>query len=186
MKKTISKYGVEPLFALLLAVGGSVLPASIAWSDDVMPTPGVDDGAGSSAPKSFAGLESQNAPLTGEQLEERLGQSLRGSELGGIFVDRTITMAGRTFYRTFSQLAIERPVFSDITLTVYERPDARWGSQVWINEGNRIYYRSILSPRLMEADETANEAVDAVGEQVVQQRLAEILYSDQDLAPKEF
>ncbi|MGM0834243.1 MAG: CsgE family curli-type amyloid fiber assembly protein [Pseudomonadota bacterium] len=139
-----------------------------------------------SEPNDESDVSSMNEALTEEQLEELLGKSLKSSELGGVFVDRTVTMAGRSFYKEFSQLAMEKPIFSEITLTVYERPDARWGSQVWVNEGNNVFYRSILSPRLTEADEAARQAVDAVEEQVVQQRLAQALYSDRDLAPVEF
>lgn len=184
---------------LILALSSMVFSTGV-WGQEAVPLQGPVLGAEAHKMKEppsaetrepresngVADSSSMNEALTEEQLEELLGKSVKSSELGGVFVDRTVTMAGRSFYTAFSQLAIEKPIFSDITLTVYERPDARWGSQVWVNEGNSVYYRSILSPRLTETDEAARQAVDAVEEQVVQQRLAQMLYSDRDLAPVEF
>ena len=100
-------------------------------------------------------------------------------------VDRTITMAGKTFYRAFSQQAMDNLLIGNATLTIQERPDARWGSQVWIMEGNRMYFRTQLSPRISEADLVAGEAVQIVEEALLQHQLTSALTSDKDLGREE-
>lgn len=54
------------------------------------------------------------------------GSTNGGSELTGVMVDRTITMAGKTFYRAFSQRAMDNLIIGNATITIKERPDARW------------------------------------------------------------
>lgn len=72
------------------------------------------------------------------------------SELTGVMVDRTITMAGKTFYRAFSQRAMDNLIIGNATITIQERPDARWGSQIWVMDGNRMYFRTQLSQGLVK------------------------------------
>lgn len=108
-----------------------------------------------------------------------------GSELTGVMVDRTVTMAGKTFYRAFSQQAMGNPIIGNATITIRERPDARWGSQLWIMEGNRMYFRTQLSPRINEADRAAKEAVQVVEKALLRQRIKAAITSDKDLGSKE-
>ncbi|NDL72027.1 CsgE family curli-type amyloid fiber assembly protein [Vreelandella alkaliphila] len=109
----------------------------------------------------------------------------RGSELTGIMVDRTVTMAGKTFYRAFSQRAMDNLIIGSATITIQERPDARWGSQIAVLEGNRLYFRTQLSPRISDADRVAGEAVQIVEEALLHQQLASALTSDKDLGKEE-
>ncbi|MDP4557556.1 CsgE family curli-type amyloid fiber assembly protein [Halomonas meridiana] len=113
------------------------------------------------------------------------GRPNGSSELTGIMVDRTITMAGKTFYRAFSQQAMDNVIIGNATITIQERPDARWGSQVWVMEGNRMYFRTQLSPRISEADRVAGDAVKTVEEALLQQQLSAALTSDKDLGKEE-
>lgn len=107
------------------------------------------------------------------------------SELTGVMVDRTITMAGKTFYRAFSQRAMDNLIIGNATITIQERPDARWGSQIWVMDGNRMYFRTQLSPRINEADRAAGEAVKIVEEALLRQQIASALTSDKDLGREE-
>ncbi|WP_447530469.1 CsgE family curli-type amyloid fiber assembly protein [Vreelandella sp. TE19] len=107
------------------------------------------------------------------------------SELTGVMVDRTITMAGKTFYRAFSQRAMGNPLINNATLIVQERPDARWGSQLWILQGNQMYFRTQLSPRINQADQAAEEAVQIVQDALLREQLATTLTFDKDLGSEE-
>ncbi|XQU08708.1 CsgE family curli-type amyloid fiber assembly protein [Halomonas sp. LY9] len=118
----------------------------------------------------------------GPEIQSRVNRS---SELTGIMVDRTITMAGKTFYRAFSQQAMDNLIIGNATLTIQERPDARWGSQLWVMEGNKMYFRTQLSPRISEADRVAGEAVQIVEEALLQQQLTAAFTSDKDLGKEE-
>lgn len=112
-------------------------------------------------------------------------QPSNSSELTGVMVDRTITMAGKTFYRAFSQQSMGNRLIGNATLTINERPDARWGSQIWVMKGNRMYFRTQLSPRINEADRTAGEAVKIVEEALLRHQLTSALTSDKDLGKEE-
>lgn len=100
-------------------------------------------------------------------------------------VDRTITMAGKTFYRAFSQRAMDNLIIGNATITIKERPDARWGSQIWVMEGNRMYFRTQLSPRINEADRAAGEAVQTVERALIERQISAAVSSDQDLGKEE-
>lgn len=112
-------------------------------------------------------------------------RSYPSSELTGVMVDRTITMAGKTFYRAFSQRAMDNIVINGATITIQERPDARWGSQVWVMEGNRVYFRTQLSPRISEADRVAGEAVQIVEKALLERQISAAMSSDIDLGKEE-
>ncbi|PMR80785.1 CsgE family curli-type amyloid fiber assembly protein [Halomonas urumqiensis] len=151
----------------------------LAGQQDVMPEPGATDGP--SAQKE-PDIEINDADP--QQALERQFQ-LDRPELSGLIVDRTMTMAGKTFYRTFSQLGMQDPILNRVVLTIHERPDPRWGSQVWITERNSVLFRSQLSPRINEADENARAALEAVQERVLSSRVSAALQSNKDLAEEE-
>lgn len=108
------------------------------------------------------------------------------SELTGVLVDRTLTVIGQNFYRSFSQIGMERPIIRGATLTIHERPDARWGIQLWITEGPRVYFRTQLSPRLGDANDIARQAVDIVEKAILKRRLSAAMNPSIDLGKEEF
>jgi curli production assembly/transport component CsgE len=119
--------------------------------------------------------------------EEELSRQFRLGEPGiqGVIVDRTITMTGKTFFRQFSQLSLDRPVIANANLAIHERPSARWGSQVWITEGNRVIFEATMPPRLSDIDEYVDIAIEQVEELIIRQTILEALDSDPDLADEE-
>ena len=118
-----------------------------------------------------------------EQLKRQFNLDEPG--LYGILVDRTITMMGKTFFRDFSQLAMHSTLLSRATLTFHERPDARWGSQLWITEDRKVLFRTQLSPRLTDSQQMAQEAIDIVEQRLVEQRISSRLMPDEDLGEEE-
>ncbi|NIC05438.1 hypothetical protein HBJ55_08380 [Halomonas sp. DX6] len=131
-------------------------------------------------------IEGEEALEEGKATEE-LSRQFRLDEpgLSGVIVDRTITMMGKTFYRRFSQLSSESHILTSTTLSVHERPDARWGSQVWVAENNRILFQAALPPRLSDIDRYAEVAVEQVEQLLVQRSIMQALESDPDLADEE-
>jgi curli production assembly/transport component CsgE len=110
----------------------------------------------------------------------------RSSELTGVLVDRTLTVTGQNFYRSFSKIAMGRPIIRGATLTIHERPDARWGIQLWITEDRHVYFRTQLSPRLSAADDIARQAIDIVEKAVLKRQLSAALNPSADLGKEEF
>ncbi|GAB2787804.1 curli production assembly/transport protein CsgE [Halomonas shantousis] len=102
--------------------------------------------------------------------------------LNGILVDRTITLAAKTFFSRFAQMRLYAPGLPDASLTIHERPSARWGSLIWIAEGDDILYRTTLSPRLSTLDDDVKQAIEVVQERILKKRLMDALQPNQDLA----
>lgn len=159
-------------------------------------------GANATGASSGAGLEEQQAldedeiaqeekqePLdnTEQGIEEQFSQQLNLDEpgLSGVLVDRTITMIGKTFYRQFSQLSMESGILSNANLSIHERPSARWGSLIWISEGNKIIFEATLSPRLSDVDQYAEAAIEQVEQMVIQSKVMDALQKNEDLADEE-
>lgn len=108
------------------------------------------------------------------------------SELTGVLVDRTLTVIGQSFYRSFSQIGMGHPIIRGATLTIHERPDARWGVQLWITEGPRVYFRTQLSPRLSAAEDVARQAVDIVEKAILRRELNAAFNRSADLGKEEY
>ncbi|HSP57611.1 MAG TPA: CsgE family curli-type amyloid fiber assembly protein [Halomonas sp.] len=154
----------------------------------------------SSAGVSGAGIEEQQAidEIAQEEEQETLDNMEQGIEeefseqlnldepgLSGVLVDRTITMIGKTFYRQFSQLSMESTILSNANLSIHERPSARWGSLVWVSEGNNIIFEATLSPRLSDVDQYAEAAIEQVEQMVIQRKVMDALQQNEDLADEE-
>ncbi|MES1948709.1 curli assembly protein CsgE [Salinisphaera sp. C84B14] len=123
-------------------------------------------------------LESEDGP--------RLESAYNGSsELTGVLVDRTLTVIGQNFYRAFSQIGMGHPIIRGATLTIHERPDARWGIQLWITDGPRVYFETRLSPRLSDADDVARQAIDLVEKAILKRQLSAALNPSADLGKEE-
>lgn len=108
------------------------------------------------------------------------------NELGGVLIDRTLTRAGKTFYDIFSQKRLNNPIMSSVTLTIHERPSARWGSLIWISEGSRIHFKATVSPRLSGIEEIAIQAINIVRKRIINQKIFQALQQSKDLAGDEF
>ena len=52
-------------------------------------------------------------------------------------------------------------------------------------EGNRMYFRTQLSPKINEADRAAGEAVQTVERALIEQQISAAVSSDKDLGKEE-
>ncbi|MCO6056681.1 curli production assembly/transport protein CsgE [Pseudomonas sp. MOB-449] len=101
-------------------------------------------------------------------------------EIMGFIVDYTISHIGRDFYRSFSERLRDTSKL-DFNLVVRERPDARWGSLIWVEYEQRVLYRQFLPPNTAELKPTAYAAADLVLEAIAQQKLQRLLQDTHDL-----
>lgn len=172
--------GKQALTAILLT-----FVVSLTQAETGAPAPGLPE-APSEPQESEETLDPEEVLEEGKASEELTRQFRLGEPgLTGMIVDRTITMLGKTFYRRFTQLGSESQVLTSTTLSIHERPDARWGSQVWIAENNRIVFQATLPPRMSDIDRYAEAAVEQVEQMVIQRRILQALDSDPDLADEE-
>lgn len=172
-----------------LILSGALALSLTAHASEELPSPSASSNQpaspGDTLPENEQEAVDEINRLSGPDGAEAEPRGYGSSELTGVMIDRTITMAGRSFYRAFSQRAMDNPLINNATITIQERPDARWGSQLWIMQGNQMYFRTQLSPRINQADEVAEEAVQTVQEALLREQLSTALTSDKDLGSKE-
>lgn len=116
-----------------------------------------------------------------------VGLSRLADPYAGVVLDSTVTFIGQEFYRDFVSLWREQPRSERYSLTVIERPSARWGSLVYVEYMQRRLFTAFLSPgRRDQIRGTAHGAVQAVYQNVVDADIQRLLFKDPDLGPEEF
>ncbi|MCQ4315296.1 curli production assembly/transport protein CsgE [Stutzerimonas zhaodongensis] len=106
------------------------------------------------------------------------------AELQGFITNATVSRSGQEFYRKFCERMNDTSSL-DFNLAVKERPSARWGIQVWVEQDNQPLYRRFLQPNVSDMELTAYEAADFVLQEI-NRRKVEALFKDTiDLAKDE-
>jgi curli production assembly/transport component CsgE len=106
--------------------------------------------------------------------------------LGGIVVSRTVTVSGQDFSQHFLSAWRDKPGSDHYTLAIYERPSARWGSEVWIEYAQRRVFQMRLPTMRAALRQAGERAADATYQAVLQADRQRKLVNDADLAPDEF
>ncbi|AHL74665.1 curli production assembly protein CsgE [Stutzerimonas stutzeri] len=106
------------------------------------------------------------------------------AELQGFITNNTISRSGLEFYRKFCERLNDTSTL-DFNLAVKERPSARWGVLVWVEQNNQPLYRRFLQPNVSDMEQTAYDAADFVVQEI-NRRKVEALFEDTiDLAKDE-
>lgn len=110
---------------------------------------------------------------------------INNDPLGGIVINRTMTVLGWDFYKSFSEIWQSLYPDSTFTLTVTERPTAQFGSEMWISYRNLTVFHTFLSPARSGVKEASRQAVNIVHQNVdtIEQERKQI--KSDDLGPEE-
>lgn len=81
-------------------------------------------------------------------------------EIGGTLINQTRTSIGQRFFRALSEAHLSEPKIKHLNFVVHERSSARWGSLIWINNGQKEVYRQFLSPAQKDFSNVAKHAYD--------------------------
>ena len=104
-------------------------------------------------------------------------------EVPGLLTDHTVTSVGHDFYRAFSdKWESDYPG----TLTINERPSARWGSWITITANQDVIYQTFLFPTKRDFDQNVAFALAQTEEAINRLQLDKALLSTGDLAKDEF
>lgn len=106
------------------------------------------------------------------------------AELQGFIVNGTVTRSGQEFYRKFSERLNDTSAL-DFNLAVKERPSARWGILVWVEQDSQSLYRRFLQPNVTDMEQTAYEAADFVVQAITRKKFEAIFEDTIDLAKDE-
>jgi len=103
----------------------------------------------------------------------------------GVVINRTITVLGREFYQYFSATWRDKELSERYTVTIYERPTAIRGSEMWVQYGNRRVYHAFLSPSRSAAKDISRKAVEIVYKNIIDLDVQQLLFKNEDLGPEE-
>lgn len=152
------------LSAVILGVASSIfLSASIAATDTQLPTPQING--------------SDNLSKAAKRRLE--------DPLHGVVVNRTVTVQGHEFYRAFSMWWRQLDEDNKYSITVYERPSARWGSEIWVDYRQTRVFHVFLPPARSQVKQISQQAAEIAFEQIEESVLEEMLYQSEDLGPEE-
>ncbi|WGL54674.1 curli production assembly/transport protein CsgE [Kluyvera intermedia] len=104
-------------------------------------------------------------------------------EVPGLVTDNTITRIGHDFYREFTDHWEEEYPGS---ITINERPSARWGSWVIIKVDQDLLYQTFLYPNKRDFDKQVNIALASVYESLQKRAINKALLNTGDLTHDEF
>ncbi|WOD12392.1 curli production assembly/transport protein CsgE [Pseudomonas sp. NyZ704] len=106
------------------------------------------------------------------------------AELQGFIVDNTITRTGHEFYRAFSG-RLNATSALDFNLVVKERPSARWGVLVWVEQDNNVLYRQFLQPNMADMQSIGDNAADMVLQEIERKKVEALFDDNTDMAKDE-
>lgn len=105
--------------------------------------------------------------------------------LGGIVINRTMTVLGWDFYKSFTEVWQAVHPDSKFTLTVTERPTAQYGSEIWVSYRDIRIFHTFLSPARSSVGETSKQAVEIAYKNVVAIEEQRKSFKSADLGPEE-
>jgi curli production assembly/transport component CsgE len=111
-------------------------------------------------------------------------RSITRTEVGGVVTGQTITLAGRAFYDRFATAWNEHDESGHFAVAISERPSARWGSQVFVDYGNRRLFQMYLPPNRSLIPAIGTEAAAQVYQAILEYQLAQF-FGDPDMARDE-
>lgn len=105
--------------------------------------------------------------------------------LGGIVVNRTVTVLGQDFYQYFSSRWRQKSISNTFTISIHERPSARFGSEIWVQFRQKRMFHAFLPPARAATKKISWAAVDIVSQNINDSEVERIMVKSPDLGPEE-
>jgi curli production assembly/transport component CsgE len=121
----------------------------------------------------------------GARIADVNNQEPLGDALGGIVTTDTVTLVGQDFYTYFAQAWSAIPLSERYTVSVHERPSARYGSLVWVEFGQHRVFQAFLPIARANVRPVAENAATVAFQNVMQADLTRLLFRDADMASDE-
>jgi len=103
----------------------------------------------------------------------------------GVVTNQTVTVAGQDFYQHFVNAWRERDLSERFTISIHERPSARWGSQVWIEFAQRRIFQAALPTGRGGIRSLAERAIEVAHQMIGDAEVDRLLFRDADVGPDE-
>lgn len=119
---------------------------------------------------------------------DKLTETVFGEDdFPGSLVNQTFSLLGQEFFRAFSGKWLEDYAASKISLAVYERPSARWGSMVWVEYRFNRVFQVFLTPGRSRIKEIAENAVSTIYQKILDEELDRAnLFADPDMGKADY
>ncbi len=123
--------------------------------------------------------------LNGNGLHDKNHKNLFDDPLAGVVINRTVTVQGKDFYQFFATLWRQKEVGSRFTISIHERPSARWGSEVWVQFRQKRMFHAFLPPARSATRKISAMAVEIVEQNIADSEVERIMVRSPDLGPEE-
>lgn len=163
-----------------------MLPIALAIAAGVPPAHAA---ANAPAASTTGGNGNGNGALPETRIEraerESQARTIFDDPLGGAVVNRTVTVIGHDFYQYFTTLWRQKDVSSHVSIAVYERPTARFGSEIWVIYRQKRMFHTFLPPARAKARDISEQAVEIVYRNIANSEVERVMMRSPDLAPEE-
>lgn len=112
-------------------------------------------------------------------------KSVFDDPLSGVVVNRTITVLGKDFYQAFTTQWRQKDVSNKYTITIFERPSARFGSEIWVQFRQKRMFHTFLPPARAATKKISAMAVEMVYQNIADSEVERMLVKSPDLGPEE-
>lgn len=136
-------------------------------------------------------VQGQDLPLAKDSLPSTVldGRQAKKSvfedPLGGVVVNRTVTVLGNDFYQNFTALWRQKDISNKFSISIYERPSARFGSEIWVRFRQKNMFHVFLPPARAATKQISGVAVELVYQNIADSEAERILVRSPDLGPEE-
>lgn len=112
-------------------------------------------------------------------------KSIFDDPLAGVVVNRTITVLGQDFYRYFTAQWRQKDLDNRYTISIYERPSARFGSEIWVQFRQKRMFHIFLPPARAATKKISGMAVEMVYQNIADSEVERLTIKSPDLGPEE-
>jgi curli production assembly/transport component CsgE len=112
-------------------------------------------------------------------------KSVFDDPLGGVVVNRTVTVLGQDFYQNFTAIWRQKDISNKFSISIHERPSARFGSEIWVLFREKRMFHTFLPPARAATKRVSAQAVELVYKNIADSEVERIMVKSPDLGPEE-
>jgi curli production assembly/transport component CsgE len=124
------------------------------------------------------GVIESDQPLTEKALDEM--------RINDVIGDQTMTLVGHGFMLGFQRAWRDYESNGESNIAVFERPSARWGSLIWVEQNFMRVYQTFLFPGRGDPADIGEGAARWVHQRVAEIEAESLLFKDPDMEKQEF
>ena len=124
-------------------------------------------------------------PLNGSDAVAKAAKRQLEDPLHGVVVNRTVTVQGQDFYQAFSMSWQQLDENNRYSITIYEKPSARWGSEVWVEYRRQRVFHAFLPPARSQTKQISQQAAQIAFQNIEDNEIDRMFNQSDDLGPEE-